>query len=113
MRKSVFYMGRAFTQRHLNAVRSPLLTGFVRPSAALTNQQGMASMITPSALVASPLSLSASTDTPLSQVVNTLIAAGLSQTAILSILSMQNISTCVFACEKVFCGMKSLNLFSF
>jgi len=31
MRRSVFYMGRTFSQRHLTAVRSPLLTGFVNP----------------------------------------------------------------------------------
>ena len=31
MRRSTFYMGRSFTQRHINAVASPLLTGYIAP----------------------------------------------------------------------------------
>ena len=29
MRRAAFYMGRTYTTRHLNAVRSPLMTGFI------------------------------------------------------------------------------------
>ena len=32
MRRSCFYMNQRFTQRHLNAISSPLLTGYVNTS---------------------------------------------------------------------------------
>ena len=37
MRRAAFYMGRTYTTRHLNAVRSPLTTGFIRPMCTSTS----------------------------------------------------------------------------
>lgn len=31
MRRAFYYMGRTYTNRHLNATRSSLLTGYIRP----------------------------------------------------------------------------------
>ena len=51
MYRSCFYMNQRFTVRHLNAIRSPLMTGFVSPlsgsphTSALINPPAMASAI--------------------------------------------------------------------
>ncbi|KPI85732.1 hypothetical protein ABL78_5219 [Leptomonas seymouri] len=111
MRRSVFYMGRSFTQRHLNAARSPLASGFVRPNVFSSTSQS---------LVASPLcgaacvgaggvagangALVASPDAVLSQLLTTILAQGKSLSVLANLVCIQNISTCVFACERVLVG---------
>ncbi|KAL7702501.1 hypothetical protein N2W54_006629 [Lotmaria passim] len=114
MRRTVFYMGRSFTQRHLNAARSPLTTGYVRPNLFNSTSQG---------LVASPLcgmacagaggvvgangTLVTASDAALSQLLTTIIAQGKSLSVLADLVCIQNISTCVFACERVLVGFMS------
>ena len=42
MRRSCFYMNMKFTQRHLNAIRSPLMTGYVNATGLSMTQSNMA-----------------------------------------------------------------------
>ncbi|KAG5504911.1 hypothetical protein JKF63_04357 [Porcisia hertigi] len=111
MRRSVYYMGRSFTQRHLNACCSPLATGFVRPNAFSSTANG---------LVASPLcgtaclggvggvgangALVVSPETALCQLLSTVVLQGKSVCVLANLVCIQNISTCVFACVRVLMG---------
>ncbi|CBZ26994.1 conserved hypothetical protein [Leishmania mexicana MHOM/GT/2001/U1103] len=112
MRRSVYYMGRSFTQRHLNACSSPLATGFVRPNAFSSTAHG---------LVASPLcgigcigsgvvgangALAVSAEASLSQLLAPMILQGKSISMLASLLCIQNISTCVCACVRVLAGFR-------
>ena len=56
MRRSCFYMNMRFTQRHLNAIRSPLLTGYVNTVSGTTHA---ASLLNPPALAACSVAASA------------------------------------------------------
>lgn len=113
MRKSVFYMGQRFTVRHLNHVRSPLLTGYIRPSASTISNYGLlhSPLTSVSSVVATgaagdlalPTSLSA-----LSQLLSTVSCSSTLQSSGINFLAFKNISTCVFACEKVCLGFKQL-----
>ena len=49
MRRSCFYMNQRFTQRHLNAIRSPLLTGYVN---TLSGTSHAAALLNPPSLAA-------------------------------------------------------------
>ncbi|GET88497.1 hypothetical protein, conserved [Leishmania tarentolae] len=110
MRRSVYYMGRSFTQRHLNACCSPLATGFVRPNAFSSTAHG---------LVASPLcgigcisssvvgangALVTSAEASLSQLLTPIVVQGKSLSMLACLASIQNISTCVCACVRVLAG---------
>ncbi|CAG9573895.1 conserved hypothetical protein [Leishmania major strain Friedlin] len=112
MRRSVYYMGRSFTQRHLNACCSPLATGFVRPNAFSSTAHG---------LVASPLcgigcigsgvvgansAVVASAEASLSQLLAPIIVQGNSISMLASLLCIQNISTCVCASVRVLAGFR-------
>ncbi|EPY33488.1 hypothetical protein STCU_02193 [Strigomonas culicis] len=115
MRRSVFYMGRAFTQRHLNATRSPLMTGFVRPTAISFTQQGLASsplfggsLLNLSGGASGVLALSGAEYSSLVQMVSAMVAEGTPVTFLANLICLQNMSTCVFACEKVFGGFTAL-----
>jgi hypothetical protein len=111
MRRSVIYMGRCFTQRHLNAARSPLATGFVRPNSFSSTSQslvasplcGMACLGTGGGVGASG-ALVALPDTALSQLLTTILAQGKSLSLLSNLVCIQNISSCVFACERVLVG---------
>jgi hypothetical protein len=45
MRRSCFYMNQRFTQRHLNAIRSPLLTGYVNMTGVSMTQAHMSNAV--------------------------------------------------------------------
>ncbi|CUG92946.1 Hypothetical protein, putative [Bodo saltans] len=45
MRRSAFYMGRAFSTQHLNAVRSPLMSGFISSAHSSMTRAGIASSV--------------------------------------------------------------------
>ena len=61
MYRSCFYMNQRFTVRHLNAIRSPLMTGFVSPlsgsphTSTLINPPAMASASACGAAMNAPL----------------------------------------------------------
>ncbi|TPP54130.1 Tim10/DDP zinc finger family protein [Leishmania donovani] len=82
MRRSVYYMGRSFTQRHLNACFSPLATGFVRPNAFSSTAHGLvASPLCGSGCIGSGVvgangALVASTEASLSQLLAPIIVQG-------------------------------------
>ncbi|KAG5479562.1 hypothetical protein CUR178_03323 [Leishmania enriettii] len=112
MRRTVHYMGRSFTQRHLNACCSPLLTGFVRPNAFSSTKHG---------LVASPLcgigcmggsgaacangGLAAVSEAALSQLLTAMNTPGKSISVLVNLACIQNISTCVCAWVRVLVGL--------
>lgn len=112
MRRSFFYMGRSFTQRHLNASMSPLATGFIRPNALSTTSAALAAspllanalagMVTPAS---SALPTSLSLDGGISQLLSTLLAQGCPVGAMANFVCLQTMSTCVFACERVLTGL--------
>ena len=56
MRRSCFYMNQRFTVRHLNAIRSPLMTGFVNATGLSMTQRSMATFPGQQSLVSSSLS---------------------------------------------------------
>ncbi|KAG5501613.1 hypothetical protein JIQ42_05461 [Leishmania sp. Namibia] len=111
MRRTVHYMGRSFTQRHLNACSSPLLTGFVRPNAFSSTKHG---------LVVSPLCgigcmggsgatgangvLAAFSGAALSQLLTAMNTPGKSISVLVNLACIQNISTCVCAWVRVLVG---------
>ncbi|KAF8280791.1 hypothetical protein TcBrA4_0093000 [Trypanosoma cruzi] len=108
MRRSVYFMGRTLTQRHLNSCRSPLLTGYIRPTSTSCTMQGMATsplsvgaLLGASASSGSPLPTEELFEGALSQTVATLLARRLSSTLLSNLIALQNISTCVIACERV------------
>ncbi|CCW61928.1 unnamed protein product [Phytomonas sp. EM1] len=116
MRRSVFYMGRSFTRRHLNACRSPLATGYIRPNCFSFTTKGLASSpLLTSALSSacnSPGSLlpsSSSMDGNLSQILATVMAQGSLASLWLATGCIRNIAMCI-ACERVLCGVVSLSL---
>lgn len=111
MRRSVFYMGRSFTQRHLNATRSPLATGFVRPNLFSSTSQSLAASplcgmacLGANGIVGSNGALVTSPEAALSQLLTTILAQGKSLSVLANLICIQNISTCVFACERVLLG---------
>ncbi|CAJ1988724.1 hypothetical protein conserved [Leishmania donovani] len=112
MRRSVYYMGRSFTQRHLNACFSPLATGFVRPNAFSSTAHGLvASPLCGSGCIGSGVvgangALVASTEASLSQLLAPIIVQGKSISMLASLLCIQNISTCVCACVRVLAGFR-------
>ncbi|KAG5479031.1 hypothetical protein LSCM1_02874 [Leishmania martiniquensis] len=117
MRRTAYYMGRSFTQRHLNACCSPLLTGFVRPNAFSS---------TAHALAASPLrstdcigggsitsvsgAPAASSEAALSQLLTAINSQGKSLSVLVNLACIQNISTCVCVCVRLVTGMVRGNL---
>ncbi|SCU72875.1 uncharacterized protein TEOVI_000445900 [Trypanosoma equiperdum] len=108
MRRSVFFMGRTFTQRHLNACRSPLLTGYVRPTslacALPTPSVLRGALLGPEASSAVPLgAASDALEGVLSHAMAVMLQSNSITSATLNGFScLQNISTCVLACERVF-----------
>lgn len=111
MRRSVFYMGRSFTQRHLNSARSPLATGFVRPNVFSTTSQSLVASplcgmacLGAGGIVGSNGALVTSPEAALSQLLTTILAQGKSLSVLANLVCIQNISTCVFACERVLVG---------
>ncbi|RNF15692.1 uncharacterized protein Tco025E_05449 [Trypanosoma conorhini] len=112
MRRSVFFMGRSLTQRHLNACRSPLLTGYVRPTALSCTARGLATsplavgaLLGASASSGSPLPTEDLFDGALTHTVTTLLARSLSVSLLADFMSLQNSSTCVIVCERVVGGL--------
>lgn len=112
MRRSVFYMGQRFTVRHLNHVKSPLLTGYIRPSSLSVFNNGLsqsplvASACTLSMAASSELTVPTSSISAISQLLATIASNAAIQGHVFNFLTFQNISTCVFACEKVCLGFK-------
>ncbi|RNF08439.1 hypothetical protein TraAM80_02741 [Trypanosoma rangeli] len=112
MRRSVFFMGRTLTQRHLNACRSPLLTGYIRPTAISCTARGLATsplavgaLLGPSASSGSPLPTEDLLEGALTHTVTTLLARSLSMSLLAEFMKLQNGSTCVTICERVFGAM--------
>ncbi|ORC87878.1 uncharacterized protein TM35_000191220 [Trypanosoma theileri] len=112
MRRSVFFMGRNLTRRHLNACRSPLLTGYVRTTSLSCTAHGLtASPLSSGALLGSatasgsPLRMEDVTESIMNYTVATLLAQGMCAALITKFSCMQNISTCVIACERVFMSL--------
>ncbi|CAJ1024530.1 hypothetical protein, conserved [Leishmania lindenbergi] len=119
MRRSVYYMGRSLTQRHLNACNSPLATGFVRPNAFSSTMHGLAA--SPlcglgfigggGAVIGANGALVASSETALSQLLTSIIAQGKPVSALATVVCIQNISSCVCACVRVLLRL-TLKMFS-
>ncbi|KAH9600475.1 hypothetical protein LSM04_000992 [Trypanosoma melophagium] len=112
MRRTVFFMGRSLTQRHLNACRSPLLTGYVRATALPSTTHGLtASPLSTGALLGaatssgSPLPMEEIAEGVMNYAVATLLAQGMCASLMTKFSCMQNISTCVIACERVFTSL--------
>lgn len=112
MRRSVFYMGQRFTVRHLNHVRSPLLTGYIRPSSLNVFNNGLiqsplvSSASTLSTASSAELAVPTASISAISQLLATIASNAALQGHVFNFLTFQNISTCVFACEKVCLGFK-------
>nr|CCC91346.1 conserved hypothetical protein [Trypanosoma congolense IL3000] len=107
MRRSVFFMGRSFTRRHLNACRSPLITGYVRPTALAcalpTSMLLRGALLGPEASSTAPLATT--TDTLEGVLARNfammLQSQSITGAALNGFSCVQNISTCM-ACERVF-----------
>lgn len=112
----MFYMGQRFTTRHLNHVRSPLLTGYIRPVASTVVNDGLLQsplVFTASSMTsatATELALPSSAVSSIAQLVSMMAGKGVVQGQLLNFLSFKNISTCVFAVEKVCLGFKQPSL---
>ncbi|KAG8347507.1 hypothetical protein TRVL_01666 [Trypanosoma vivax] len=108
MRRSVFFMGRAFTRRHINACRSPLLTGYVRPTSLMgsTSTPLLLRNVILGSSVLSAMTVASASDAlegVLSRSMATLLLSRSGTSSLLCALScIQNLSTCVMAWERVF-----------
>ncbi|CCW66269.1 unnamed protein product [Phytomonas sp. Hart1] len=116
MRRSVFYMGRSFTRRHLNTCRSPLATGYIRPTCFSFTTKGLASSpLLTSVLLSSCnssgslLPSSGSMEGNLSQILATVLSQRSLSSIGLNVICIRNIAMCI-ACERVLCGVVSQSL---
>eukprot|EP00796_Vickermania_ingenoplastis_P010236 gene10236-7175_t len=120
MRRSVFYMGQRYTVRHINQVRSPLLTGYIRPVAATVLNNGFLTspLIATGATatgVSTDINLPSASMKAMSQLLSSIACNGALQGNAFSFLTLQNISTCslptlIITLESYFALIANLRL---